>query len=135
MARSPNQLKNLKPFKKGQSGNPRGGQLHNPAIRAMKKLTIESLREVIEVALTGNVSDLKAMVENPKTPAIQVGFATAIMKAIKDGDPTVLERFAERLVGKIPEIININQNSKVDATLEVIQDKVNAMVDKARSDL
>lgn len=98
-------------FKKGQSGNPRGGQMHNPAVKALKKLTIETYREVIELVLTGNLTDLKAMAENPATPALQVGIAAAFMKAIKSGDYTVIERIAERIVGKIPDVVNVNSTN------------------------
>jgi hypothetical protein len=111
-----------KRFKKGNKANPLGGNAHNPAVRAMKTLTLEVLREVIEVALTGTLADLKALAENPSTPAVQVGVATAIMKSIKSGDPTVLERFCERLVGKIPDKIEINSvnNSNVNQQVTVI---------------
>lgn len=108
--------KNAKPpkhaqFKKGQSGNPAGGRLHNPVTKALKNLTIETYREVIQLVLTGNVAAIKAMVEHPSTPAIQVGIATAFMKAIKNGDYAVIERIAERIVGKIPDELKVTSNN------------------------
>lgn len=98
-------------FKKGVSGNPEGGRAHNPATKALKKLTIETYREVIELVLQGNLDDLQAMIKNPKTTALQVGVAAAFLKAIKNGDYAVVERIAERIVGKIPEEINVNSNN------------------------
>ncbi len=108
-------------FKKGVSGNPDGARKHNPAIRALKQLTLDTYREVIELVLTGNLTDLKAMAENPKTPAIQVGIASALMKAIKDGDHGVIERLAERIVGKIPDEVNVtskNLNANLNAPID-----------------
>lgn len=124
-------------FKKGQpSANPQGARLHDPVTKALKKLTLESYREVIELVLTGNLAALKAMAEHPDTPAIQVGVATSIMKAIKDGDPTVLERFAARIVGKIPDEINLNSNSTVNATINTFDsEKLKAALAKIRSDV
>lgn len=101
--------KHLKPFqfKPGQTGNPLGGKLMNPAIRALSKLTVEIYREVIELALTGNVDALHAVADHPDTPAIQVGIAKALLRAINEGDYTIIERLAEKLVGKTPDNINI----------------------------
>jgi hypothetical protein len=98
-------------FKKGRSGNPEGARAHNPVTKALKNLTIETYREVIQLVLTGNVAAIKAMVEHPSTPAIQVGIATAFMKAIKNGDYAVIERIAERIVGKIPDELKVTSNN------------------------
>jgi hypothetical protein len=98
-------------FKKGQSGNPLGSKLHNPITRALKKLTIETYREVIELVMSGNNAALEKMIKNPKTSALQVGIATAFQKAIKAGDYGVIERIAERIVGKIPDELNVNSKN------------------------
>lgn len=110
-------------FKPGQSGNPEGGRLHDPVTKALKKLTVETYREVIEMVLTNDLLSLKKLAEDPKTPAIQVGVATTFMKAIQRGDYDVIERIAERIVGKIPEEINVrsqnlnaNLNARIDKT-------------------
>lgn len=110
-------------FKKGQSGNPEGGRAHNPAIKALGKLTLETYREVIELVLKGKLTDLKKMIEDPNTPAIQVGVATAFLKAIKNGDYNVIEQIASRIVGKIPDEINLNSRN-VNANLNATIDKV-----------
>lgn len=94
-------------FKKGKSGNPEGARKHNPALKALKKITIESYREIIELVLTSDVRAIKAIAEDPKSTGLQVGIAVAFMKAIKNGDYTVIERIAERIVGKIPDEIKI----------------------------
>lgn len=109
-------------FKKGQSGNPNGARAHNPAVKALKKLTLETYREVVELVLTGNLTDLKAMAEDPATPAVQVGIATAFMKAIKEGDYGVIERIAERIIGKIPDELKVTSNN-VNANLNATIDK------------
>lgn len=138
MPRTTKHLKNHQ-FKKGApSANPAGGQLHNPAVRALSKLTVDTYREVIELVLTGKLADLKAMIENPNTPAIQVGVATSFVKAIKAGDYGVIERIAERIVGKIPDVINVNSNNKTDLTgrLAVLDyDKLKSQLAKLESDV
>lgn len=123
-------------FKKGVSGNPQGGRLHNPIQRALKNLTIQSYRECIEAVCTGNIDHLKAMVEDPKTSALQVGIARAFLKAIKDGDYTVIERIAERIVGKIPDELNVtstNRNANLNANID--QEKLKAALAKLEEDV
>ncbi len=100
-------------FQKGKSGNPRG-RIPNEAIKALRKITIETYREVIEMVLTGKVEDLIALAKHPDTPAIQVGVASSFLKAIKSGDYAVIERLAERIIGKIPDQLNVIQNTTVN---------------------
>lgn len=98
-------------FTKGRSGNPEGGRAHNPALRALKKLTIETYREAIEQVMTGNLAQLQDTIKNPESTALQVGIATAFLKAIKNGDYAVVERIAERIVGKIPDELNVKNTT------------------------
>lgn len=109
----PKSAKHLKPhqFKPGQSGNPEGSRRHNPIKKALAKLTVDTYREVIEMVLTGNIDNLRAMIKDEKTSAIQVGIATAFVKAIESGDYGVIERIAERIVGKIPDELNVNSKN------------------------
>lgn len=132
-------LKNLKPFKPGQSGNP-GGVPLNPIAKALKELTVQTYREVIELVLTGNIDALKAMIKDQKTPAIQVGVATAFMKAIQTGDYGVIERIAERIVGKIPDEINLvskNLNANVNLPTEsaVTGEEISSAYDRFDSEV
>lgn len=125
---------NLIPAKKGEIRNPEGGRSHNPAIRALRNLTLEQYREVIEKVLTGNVAELQAMIKNPRTTAIQVGVAACFLKAIKDGDFHIIEKIAERIVGKVPDVLNVNSKNatvvakvdqaKLKAALEALEDDV-----------
>lgn len=109
------QLRNLKPAKKGEIRNPEGGRSHNP----IRKLTLEVYRDIIEIGLTKNVEALKEVAENPKTPALQVAFAFALMDAIKNHKWEVVEGMVSRIVGKIPDQININsQNHTTLATID-----------------
>ncbi len=105
-------------FKKGQVANPLGGRSHNPINKALRNLTVESYREIIELVLTSDVRAIKAIAEDPKSTGLQVGIAVAFMKAIKNGDYAVIERIAERIVGKIPDVIKVDSN--VHAKVSVI---------------
>lgn len=123
-------------FKKGVSGNPQGGRLHNPITRALKNLTVESYRECIEAVCTGNLDNLKAMVDDPKISALQVGIARAFIKAMQAGDYAVIERIAERIVGKIPDELNVtsnNVNANLNATID--KEKLKAALEQLEKDI
>lgn len=109
-------------FKPGQSGNPKGRPPLNPIQRALKNLTVETYRDVIQAVCTGNLDNLKAMVEDPSISALQVGVARAFLKAMQAGDYAVIERIAERIVGKIPDELKVS-SSNVNANLNATIDK------------
>lgn len=95
-------------IKKGEVRNPRGGNAHNPALKALRKLTIDSYRQIIELVVSCDLEAIKKIASDPESTGLQVGIAVAFLKAIKNGDYTVIERIAERIIGKIPEQITIN---------------------------
>lgn len=115
----PRDAKHLKAhqFKKGEpSANPEGARRHSPVTKALFNLTVETYREVIQLIMTGNLAALQSMIKDPDTSAVQVGIAMSFMKAIKRGDYHVIERIAERIIGKIPDEINLNsKNTHVSA--------------------
>lgn len=121
----PKTTKHLKPhqFKKGApSANPEGARLHNPIAKALRNLTIETFREVIEVVLTGNLAQLEKIVKDPKTSALQVGVAMAFHRALKAGDYATIERIAERIVGKIPDELKVTStNANLNASIDPVK--------------
>lgn len=123
-------------FKPGQSGNPDGARKHDKVTRALRTLTIETYKEVIELVLTENLDGLKTMILDKKTPALQVGVAKAFLMAIHKGDYAVIERIAERIIGKIPDQLQVhsqNMNLNLNATLD--KELVKAALAKLESDV
>lgn len=127
-------------FKKGNKANPIGGRAHNPLSKALRNLTVESFREIIEITLKGNLADLEKIIKDPNTSALQVGVATSFYKAMKAGDYATIERIAERIVGKIPEQINLvsqNMNANVTVPTEspLTKEEIDAAYDKFDSEV
>lgn len=99
--------KDIEPYhwKKGQSGNPSGGRKHNPLNRAIRQFTTKTFRKLINLAFTSNVEELATIAKSKKKPAIEVAIARSFLTAIQKGDYGVIERIAERIVGKVPDKI------------------------------
>ena len=133
----PNSLAALKrtQIKKGEVRNPNGGRTHNPAIKAIKRLSQEIFREVVEQVLTGNTQDLIEFINNPNTSAIQVGAAKAFKKAIDNSDWSTIRVMAAELVGKLPDEININSRN-VNANIDLDdRAKVKAVLSKIEEEV
>lgn len=107
--RHPNSLKNLESckFKKGQSGNPLGGQKHNPELRAIRRMTKTEVAEVGAMVLDKNIVGLQEIAKNPTSSALKVWMASVAVKGIQRGDMTALNGLLDRLVGKADQAIQL----------------------------
>lgn len=95
MAKKGGNPQNLKPFKKGISGNPSG--------RPKDLLTKDKVDQIIARFSFMNRQDLQEVVQNPKTPMIEIMIASVMVQAAKTGDYSRLEAILSRSVGKVKE--------------------------------
>lgn len=108
---------NLRSWKPGQSGNPEGGRAHNPALRALRNFTNETFREVLEKVLAGSPGDLRAMITSKDSTNLEILVARAFADATKNGSFALVERIAERLLGKVPDTVNVNNRTDIRAAV------------------
>lgn len=114
---NPKSFKNLKPYKKGQSGNPQGARLHNPEIRRLKNLTEEELLEVGTFIVKSEIGKLKELIKDPSTSALKAMVAGLAIKTITRGDSSAFDALMNRLLGKVKE--NLNLMAEVNAGISV----------------
>ena len=103
---------NLIPFKKGQSGNPKGRpksrvpeqlvKIFGSKARAKKfySLSAVEIDEWEAAILTFNASDLKLLAKWEDAPAYPKGLAIAVLSDMKAGKTTTLDKLRERQYGK-----------------------------------
>jgi hypothetical protein len=114
-------LANLRPVKKGEpSRNPLGARLHNPAMKAIKAAGNETFQQVFDVVLNGTMQDLKALIENPESTNLMVLTASAFVKAIEEKNFSMVERIADRVLGKPKETLNVTSTASVNANVNTI---------------
>lgn len=100
-------------FKKGQSGNPLGARLHNPELRAIKRLTRAEVAEIGTLIVSKNITKLKAIVKdaqkNPDSAhsALKVWIAMVALKGMTKGDAHAMDVLLNRLVGKVKDEIEL----------------------------
>lgn len=109
------------PFKKGVSGNPLGGKLHNPELRAIKRLTSAEVAEIGTLIVSKNAKKLKDIITdamgdkskgisaNPdsKHSSLKVWIATVALKGITKGDAHALDVLLNRITGRVKEKIEL----------------------------
>jgi hypothetical protein len=125
-------------FKPGQSGNPSGRPKMDPKARVLKELTLQSYQKCIEAVCTGNIAALAAMADDPEVSALQAGIASSLARAIREGDYETVEKITQRIIGKIPDEINVNsRNTNLNANLNATVDemKVKAALKKLEFDV
>lgn len=105
MANPKGSPQNLKYFQKGQSGNPEGGRKHDPELKKLKNLTQAELIEVGTFIVKGKMSELRALMKNPDTSALQAMVAGLAIKTMSKGDPAAFNALMDRLLGKVKEHI------------------------------
>lgn len=123
-------------FKPGSSGNPSGRPKMTPQARVMKRLTIESFQECIELVCTGNIAALEEMRDDPLVSALQVGIAASLVRSMKEGDYETIEKIVSRIVGKMPEEFNIRStNFNANANADLGKEKLKAILAKIDVDI
>lgn len=114
-------MKGLRPFKKGQSGNPLGGKLHNPEIKKIKALTEKELIDVASFILSSSIGEIKTKMRDPKTSMLQGMVLGLALKAMSKGDASAFNALMDRLLGKVKEHVDfsgsISSSAKVLITL------------------
>ena len=111
--RHPNSLKNLEAtkFKKGEVHNPIGARAHSPVKRAIKHFMNHDLQDIVHIACTGKLVDLKNIAEDENASSIERGVAACMYDAIVKKDWDKLRSIISEIVGKQPELINIKTAS------------------------
>ena len=124
---NPNSKKNLKPIQKGQVLNPLGGKAHDPVMKALKSMSKEVLKEIIDITFFGTMEQLEAMTKEPKLSPIEAGVARAIFNGVSKGDWHIIEQLLARTIGKVPDKTDITSNGQTVGSafvLEIVDDGI-----------
>lgn len=134
---SPKQLANLKPIKKGQILNPNGGKAHNPLVRAISSYTNNIFAEVLQAVLTADSKTLHAMtLPGPNSNSLRMLVARAMEKAVKDADYSFVERIADRMIGRIPDVNKVDVNTHTrNENLTVTEAMIQLAIQKAEENV
>lgn len=91
-------------IKKGQVLNPNGRPRVPEYVKSARKLTQVKFAEVLYKYINATFEDLKEVIENPKTPSLDLIVVKVLTEAIKHGDEKRLNFILERMIGKVKEV-------------------------------
>ena len=110
---NPNAAANLKPWKPGQSGNPEGSRLHNPAWRAVQAMTHDDMAALLLFVSHSSLAEVEKAAKSDDTPMLQRCVMNCFVTATKKGDTQALERLLGRMIGNKPtEIVVRNPDGE-----------------------
>jgi len=97
---------NLIPFKKGQSGNPKGRPKKWVSTLTDSGYKIGEVRDCILAMMAMNMEELQDAFENANATALEKTVAGAIRKSITKGSLYSMETLMDRVFGKPKETVD-----------------------------
>lgn len=125
-------------WKKGQTGNPKGSSSVQRNKAAIGRLTHEQVAQVGSLLLGGDFEAIQKMAAGKmKCTALQRWTCALIIKSMVKGDGATYERLMVRIVGRVPEKLEVTgadgQAIKVDS-IDVMKTKL-AAIRKANEEM
>ena len=110
MAKTVDTTKNLRPWKKGESGNGKGRPKTPPELRKAANLTkVETLERLVKF-LQMDIYGLEEVLKDKSRQVMDHWIARICLVGIKEGDNRRLDFMLDRLFGKVQPHIEINNN-------------------------
>jgi DNA-binding transcriptional ArsR family regulator len=117
-----------KDFKKGQSGNPDGRPPLSPEIKALRGITNERIKEVMDLLIDQDITALEVLAQSETEPTLKVLYAAGILRAIKEGNPGHIESVLNRVIGKPKD--HIEHTGKDGGAIETRAELVVSILDR-----
>lgn len=90
-------------YKKGESGNPSGRPKLAPEDKVLRQLTKAQFSEIANLIVQGDWQALVEMEEAPETTVLKRLICKALKVAHERGDWTTVDRFMDRVIGKVKD--------------------------------
>jgi hypothetical protein len=112
-------LENLKPFEKGESGNPNGRP--KKYVSALKEQGYKNseINDCILVMISMDLDELKEVWQNPRATILEKTIANALRKSLEKGSLYSIETLLSRAVGKPKESIDHTTNGETMRDIQV----------------
>jgi hypothetical protein len=107
-------LQNLKPWVKGQSGNPKGAERKYVTLLKDQGYRLGEINDTIQVMMAMTIAELKEVFDNPKATILEKTIANAMNKSLKNGSLYSMDTLLTRVYGKPKEQLDIQQDSKIE---------------------
>jgi len=104
---------NLRPFKKGQSGNPNGRPKSYVTGLKDAGYNMTEINMSIRHMLSMNIEELRKVYENPDATILEKTVAGAMRKSLEKGSLYSIETLLSRVFGKPNETSEVKQDTEI----------------------
>ena len=105
----------LIPFKKGQSGNPKGRPKKYVLTLKKEGYKLTEINDTIQAMVSMNIEELKKVYENENSTILEKTVAAALRNGLKKGQLESIETLLNRVYGKPKEKMDITtQGEKIN---------------------
>jgi len=105
-------MENLRPFQKGQSGNPKGRPKKYVLSLKTEGYKMTEINDTIQAMVGMNMEELKKVFESDKATILEKTVAAALRKGLQKGELNNIETLLNRLYGKPKEKMDITTNGE-----------------------
>ena len=109
--------KNLKPFKKGQSGNPKGRPRKYVSTLTDQGYKLSEINDTIQAMMAMSLDELKKVYQDKEATILEKTIAHSMQKGLKNGNLSSMETLLTRVYGRPKEKLETegtNTNFNVD---------------------
>ena len=105
--------KNLKPFEKGQSGNPNGRPRKYTTLLREQGYKLSEVNDTIQAMMTMTMDELKEVWNNPEATILEKTIANAMKRSLDRGSLYSIDTLLTRVYGKPKENTQVVQEGKI----------------------
>jgi hypothetical protein len=116
-------LQNLTPWKKGQSGNPKGKDRKYVTLLKDQGYRLGEINDTIQVMMSMTIQELKGVYDHPDATILEKTIANAMNKSLKNGSLYSMDTLLTRVYGKPRETIDTNNQTELKGKIEVVISK------------
>lgn len=119
-------------FKKGQSGNPSGRPKLPADILEGRKLNQIEVARILNRFSNYTLIQLKEILESPESTTLELAIGKIMAEGIKTGDQSRINFILDRMIGKVPDKIELSGEVKNEITVkkESVEDRIKQLKGK-----
>lgn len=106
-------------FKKGVSGNPKGGPGAPQELKDLRKYSVNEIRGMVSVLLRATRPEVLRLIDDDSTPILENIMAQVLIKTYESGNFMMLDAVLNRVIGKVKERFEIDDEREAKKSLSL----------------